>query len=122
LFTTEASENWSSARQRHRFARLFDHGRMKACCSGLEGRLKLRLGDHPSPEDVDTAASLKSIADAFVRLQQDRHTADYDNSKIWARTEVYEVIYQAKTAAATWVTIRDREMAQDYLLDMLGAK
>jgi hypothetical protein len=95
---------------------------MKACCSGLEGRLKMRLGVNPSQKDLDTASSLRSIADAFIRLQQARHTADYDNSRIWERTDVYEVIRQAQTAVAAWMIIRDEEMAQDYLLEMLGAK
>ena len=31
---------------------------------------------------------LKHIANTFMQLQQHRHTADYDNSKRWTRTEV----------------------------------
>jgi hypothetical protein len=86
---------------------------MKACCAGIEGRLKMRLRANPSLEDLDTTSGLKALADAFMRLQQDRHAVDYDS---------YEVIYLAQTATATWMTLRNTEMAQDYLLDMLGAK
>jgi hypothetical protein len=36
----------------------------------------------------NSVANLKMVAEAFIQLQQQRHTADYDNSKTWSRTEV----------------------------------
>lgn len=33
LLTMEAAQNWKHERQRNRFARMFDHGRMKTCSS-----------------------------------------------------------------------------------------
>src|SRR5579864_5721243 len=35
LLTTEAAQNWKHQNQRDRFARMFDHGRMKTCSSSL---------------------------------------------------------------------------------------
>jgi len=117
LLTTEAAQNWKHPSQRSRFARMFDHGRMKTCSSKTSS---LQL-----PKDsakIPTAADLKLVAGSFVILQQARHTADYDNSKVWSRTEVYEVINRAEYAMAVWMEIREKEMAQDYLLDLMGTR
>jgi len=62
------------------------------------------------------------IADSFVKLQQARHTADYDNSKVWSRTQVWETIAQAEDAIAAWSKIREDAMAQDYLLDLISPR
>jgi uncharacterized protein (UPF0332 family) len=117
LFTTEAAQNWKHPGQRNRFAIMYGHGRMKAC--------SLRISSRPLPIDpaeIPIATDLKLVADSFVKLQQDRQTADYDNSKVWSRTQVWETIAQAEDAIASWSNIREKEMAQDYLLDLMGAR
>lgn len=117
LLTTEAAQNWKHPSQRERFARLFDHGRMKTCSSKVASR--------PLPGDsgeVAAAAELRLVADSFLKLQQARHTADYDNSRIWSRTQVWEVIALAEDARAAWSNIRETELAQDYLLDLIGTR
>lgn len=117
LLTTEAAQNWKHQRQRDRFARMFDHGRMKTCSSKLSSR-PLPIDPAESPVFAD----LKLVADSFVNLQQARHTADYDNSKVWSRTEVWEMICVAEDARAAWLNIREKEVAQDYLLDLMGTR
>jgi uncharacterized protein (UPF0332 family) len=103
LLTTEAAQNWKHQSQRNRFARMFDHGRMKTCSSKVSSR------PLPSdPAEMPIATDLKRVADSFVALQQARHTADYDNSKVWSRTQVYETIRQAKNAMTSWMVIRER--------------
>jgi uncharacterized protein (UPF0332 family) len=117
LLTTEAAENWKHESQRNRFARMFDHGRMKTCSSKVSSR--------PLPTDpaeVVIATDLKLVADSFVTLQQARHTADYDNSKVWSRTQVYETIVQAEDAMTAWMVIREKAIAQDYLFDLMGTR
>lgn len=74
--------NWSHERQRHQFARLFDHGPMKTCCEGFKSRLKERLGDKPSDEYKATAAKLQKVSEAFIRLQEQLCLADYDNPRM----------------------------------------
>src|ERR1700726_118649 len=72
LLTTEAAQNWKHQSQRNRFARMFDHGRMKTCSSKVSSR------PLPSdPAEIPIATDLKRVADSFVALQQARHTADY---------------------------------------------
>jgi uncharacterized protein (UPF0332 family) len=117
LLTTEAAQNWKHESQRNRFARMFDHGRMKKCSSSISNR--------PLPTDpaeILIATDLKLVADSFVTLQQARHTADYDNSKVWSRTQVYETIVQAREAMTAWMVIRETEIAQDYLFDLMGTR
>jgi|ERR1700691_1592199 uncharacterized protein (UPF0332 family) len=117
LLTTEAAQNWKHEHQRDRFARMFDHGRMKASSS--------RISSRPLPVDpveIPIATDLKFVADSFVKLQQARHTADYDNSKVWSRTQVWDVIVEAEDAMTAWSNIREKQMAQDYLLDLMGTR
>ena len=117
LLTTEAAQNWKHQHQRDRFARMFDHGRMKTCSSKVSSR-PLPVG----PAEIPIATDLKLVADSFVKLQQDRHTADYDNSQVWSRTQVWEVTCVAEDAIAAWSNIREKEIAQDYLLDLMGGR
>jgi hypothetical protein len=74
------------------------------------------------PAEIPIAKDLKLVADSFVTLQQARHTADYDNSKVWSRTQVWETIVQAEEAMTSWMVIRENEMAQDYLFDLMGTR
>ena len=117
LLTTEAASNWNNVHQQARFARLFDHGRMNAVSN--------RILQQKAPTDPAEAAvfdTLKKIAANFVTLQQQRHSADYDNSKNWSGTEVYEAILQAQEAMLSWGSIRNDPMAQDYLFDFIGKR
>ena len=117
LLTTEAALNWGNPNQRSRFARVFDHGRMKNCSSKVLARAL-----PVDPTAIKIAADLRVVADSFVKLQQARHTADYDNSKVWSWTEVFETIAQAREAITAWMVIRQTEMAQDYLLDLMATR
>jgi hypothetical protein len=74
------------------------------------------------PAEIPIAADLKLVADSFVKLQQARHTADYDNSRIWSRTQVWEMIVLAEDAIAAWSNIREKGVAQDYLLDLMATR
>jgi uncharacterized protein (UPF0332 family) len=117
LLTTEAAQNWKNESQRTRFARMFDHGRMRASSSKISSR------PIPSdPAEVAPAKDLKLVADSFVMLQQARHTADYDNSKVWSRTQVYDIIAQTQYAMAAWNVVREKDLAQDYLFDLMGSR
>ena len=88
LFTTTAAENWAASADRVRFARLFEHGKMKNASNGLTARIGERLGPAPSTQEVAIGNALRDISKEFMALQNDRHIADYDNSKVWSYTEV----------------------------------
>ena len=122
LLTMTAAESWAVGREGHRFARLFDHGKVKTASVNLPSKLKERLGNNASPDDQKTADTLGAIAKDFVALQQDRNSADYDNSRAWSYTEVENVILRAHDLYLDWNTVSKTPLAESYLLDMLGGK
>jgi hypothetical protein len=65
---------------------------------------------------------LNSLLASFVALQEDRHSADYDNLKVWSRTEVEDIIARAHDIYLTWNTVRHTPLAQSFLLDMMGGR
>jgi hypothetical protein len=66
--------------------------------------------------------ALRRVASAFVDLQQERHTADYDNYEQWGLTEVQETLNTVRIAFQDWQSIRSDPMAGNYLLAMLLRK
>jgi uncharacterized protein (UPF0332 family) len=112
LLVAEAVGNWKRNDQRSKLARAFEHGRMKqASVKTSSGAFD---GQHPQ-----TVADLKTVANAFINLQQFRHRADYDNSLRLTRTDALSQIALAADAFLTWDGIRKEKIAQDYLLALL---
>ncbi len=62
---------------------------------------------------------IQNIAGAFVDLQEERHTADYDNHAQWSLTDVQATLDLARFAFQQWRSIRADPMAGDFLLAML---
>jgi hypothetical protein len=122
LFTMTAAESWAVGRERHRFARLFEHGKVKTASGNLRNKLKGRLGVNPSPDDKKTADTLIAIAEQFVALQQERNSADYDNARVWSYTEVENVYMRELDLYMNWEAVSKTPFAESYLLDMLGGK
>jgi uncharacterized protein (UPF0332 family) len=113
LLIDEAVSKWGVERQRSVLARTFEHGRMKGICEGVVKVVK--SGGSLPPE-------LNIVAQNFIQLQQYRHTADYDNSKEWSRTDVKNVLTLAAEAFQSWLTISAQDAAQDFLLELFLQK
>jgi hypothetical protein len=119
LLIESAAAKWLVVEQRSRFARVFEHGRMRQ--AALE--IAKRLGD-PKPEDplhtapADERAKLISVAAAFVELQSQRHIADYDSSKVWTAAEVEGTLLHALARMDNWNEIQHSVPAQEFLLAM----
>lgn len=109
LLIDDAVSKWAVERQRSKLARTFEHGRMKAICDAVVKAAK--DGDSLPPD-------LATVARNFIQLQQNRHLADYDNSKHWSRTEVLNVLERASESFSAWSVIREQDSAQDYLLQL----
>ena len=62
---------------------------------------------------------LQDVAKAFVTLQEARHLADYDNTKIWTSTEAGARLDDARAAVQNWQKIQSDPAAQEYLLALL---
>jgi hypothetical protein len=59
------------------------------------------------------------VADAFARLQEARHVADYDNGRFWGRLEAREEVNTANLSFGVWAELRGENIAQEYLVSLL---
>ncbi len=81
----DAAQRWQgSPEARHGLERAFDQGLMKA--ASLQFRGTTWLDSFGASRQVPT--EVRRVASAFVELQEERHTADYDNHEQWSLTEV----------------------------------
>ncbi len=98
LLIADAIKYWRTERQRDTLARAFEHGKMRSVCNRCDS----------------ANADLKAVAVPFVELQQWRHLADYDNSKVWTRLDVLTLIQDTRTAFQEWDRIRTQPAVQDF--------
>src|ERR1700728_2276065 len=115
LLIDEAVNNWGIARHRGILARTFDHGPMKRVCDDY-------LKSFYSAAKPASELLLKEVAQTFSELQLKRHTADYDNSYIWAKTDAQDWITRTSIAFTDWDSIRAQHEAQDFLLSLFLPK
>ena len=102
LLIADAVTYWKIERQRSFLARAFEHRKMKGACNSC------------SSPNVD----LRAVAEAFVELQQSRHLADYDDSRVWTKVEVMTHINTVNTAFQKWGQVKNQADAQDFLLSL----
>jgi hypothetical protein len=69
--------------------------------------------------NLDLLKHLHGITNTFVEMLQHRHTADYDSSTKWSRTDVLEKVESIEVAFKSWRTIRDEHEAQNFLVTLL---
>jgi uncharacterized protein (UPF0332 family) len=108
----EACANWMRPEQRHALARTFIHKHMFDVSNSRVRQYKNAAQDSPEFQ-------LYSVANAFYWLQQERHKADYDMSSTLSAADVELAINLAADAFQRWNTIRNEQIAQDYLFSML---
>jgi uncharacterized protein (UPF0332 family) len=115
LLISEAVANWNRDSSRDALGRMFDHGRMRE----VSARLLRPPLPYATGTDPVTIKNLISVAKTFVNLQKQRHLADYDNAIVWTRTEAERDVQSCEKAFVTWHSIRDENIAQDYLVSLL---
>jgi|ERR1700722_371512 uncharacterized protein (UPF0332 family) len=113
LLIDEAVSKWAVERQRSLLARTFGHDRMKKVCDEAVKDVK---------SGARLPAELNTVAHNFIQLQDHRHTADYDNSRQWARADVSIVLTLATDAFNAWSAIGAQDDAQDFLLQLFLPK
>jgi uncharacterized protein (UPF0332 family) len=120
LLISEATSNWRQVELRPALGRIFEHGKMKNASSNraqtLNAILKKTPAGHPEPV---VAANLLVVADAFLQAHRQREDADYNTSRDWTRTEVWNLIDSVSKAFESWRAIRDEPEAQAYLVSLL---
>jgi uncharacterized protein (UPF0332 family) len=100
------------------FERALNHGPMKS--SSIQFTKSKWTDWHGIAQAVPP--TLRSVAEAFVELQEERHTADYNNHKQWTFKEVETLLSTAARAFRNWLSVRTHPMAGNYLLSMLLGK
>lgn len=113
LLIDAAVSNWG--RHNPGLARAFDHRTMKITSLRLLSPIEFPF----TGEDPDVVVRLRSVAKSFVELQENRHLADYDNSTTWIATDALTLVKSAELAFARWHIIRQKPIAQDYLVALL---
>ena len=96
-------------------ARGFNHGTMKAACRSFAG------GNLPDPivrnlpSGFVVPLPLRTLSRAFVELQEQRHSADYDLSQNFTRAEVLTLVRQAEQALRQFDLVADRTLKKFFL-------
>jgi hypothetical protein len=73
----------------------------------------------PAGPERDRARHLNVVTQTFVQMLQHRHTADYDSSVKWSRTDTIEKIESVAAAFESWRTIRNEPLALNFLVTLL---
>jgi hypothetical protein len=97
--------------------RAFAHAEMKNVCrqfasGGLSEQLKPLI-------TIPLEPPLKAVANAFVELQEERNTADYDAGSQLSRVDVLDVVADAQTAFVDWAAVRNTPNAAAFLTALL---
>lgn len=107
--------HWSLDGSRGALARMFDNSLMKRVSRRtIDPKQTPFVGD-----DTTDARQLRQIAETFVRLQDQRHVADYDNTTWWTQSDANEEVARTYEAFTTWHSIRHQQIAQNYLVALL---
>jgi uncharacterized protein (UPF0332 family) len=119
LLINEAAQRWNgSAEARLGLERAFKHSNMREISEAVwKGSWK----SWHTPR-LSIPVELQAVAKAFINLQEARHLADYDNTKIWTSTEVDSQLDLARAAFQNWHKIQTDPATQEYLLALLIGK
>lgn len=104
---------------RNCLSRAFDHSTMykaarQFASGGVSPALALGLNGQ-SPQ-----IQLARVAAAFMDLQQHRHGADYDMSRVFNRPEVLSITLATESAFADWDGVRKSIQADTFLVGLLA--
>jgi uncharacterized protein (UPF0332 family) len=119
LLVEAAALRWSGSPEAQTgMQRGFQHGVMKSVSKQFANQTWQDW--HGIQQPIPLA--IRKIASAFVDLQQDRHTADYDNHEHWTTLDVQKILETTRAAFQDWHDISNDPMAGNYLLAMLVSK
>jgi hypothetical protein len=119
LLVQDAAQRWQgSIPAVTGLERALNHGPMK------NGSIQFQNANwtdwHGTVQPVPPA--LRNVARTFIELQEERHTADYNNHELWAFADVETLLDTAAAAFQDWVSVRTDPMAGNYLLSMVLGK
>jgi hypothetical protein len=119
LLIEDAAQRWQgSSEARTGVERAFDHGPMYRTSLQFQGPVWKDWQNNRQP----VPPALREVANAFIRLQEERHIADYNSHETWSAKDVEATLELVSTAFQNWQSIRNDPMAGNYLLAMLVKK
>jgi uncharacterized protein (UPF0332 family) len=97
-----------------RIIRTIQHGDMKKVSTSFAaGRLPRAV--QPTGSAYSIPHELVDVANELVSLQQARHEADYDVTRVFSRQETHEFVENARQTFSNWNAIRRSDAARLYL-------
>jgi hypothetical protein len=112
LLIHEACSNWARPEQRNSLARAFEHKQMFTASDRQRAKYK-------DAAENSIQKRLFEVTLNFVQLQQKREFADYDYSGKLSLDQAHWALDEAEVAFTSWDTIRNEQIAQDYLFSLL---
>jgi uncharacterized protein (UPF0332 family) len=98
--------------------RAFQHAAMKEAAKAFAGGT-LKTQFDPALAGNAITQQLKDIADAFVRLQEARHEADYNRGRDFTRREALDAVDSAQKAVQDWEATKGTIPADAFLVALL---
>ena len=103
---------------RNVLSRAFVHGEMRdASRTFAGGTLPQFLAGRYA--GASTPAGVRHVAAAFLRLQEERHAADYDRSVTLSQRDVIALVSAAREAVALADRLKSTDLGRLYLLTLL---
>src|SRR5258708_2999462 len=113
LLIEDAASHWSGSPEGQTgMERGFQHGPMKN--TAIQFKKQTWQDWHGNQRAIPLA--IQNVATAFVKLQEERHIADYDNHEQWTITDVQAALDTARLAFQQWQSIPTDPMPATYLL------
>jgi hypothetical protein len=107
--------SFSRRRLRHALARSFSHQSMVAACESFHGgALPASIAASVAPLPIPP--ELRELAGVFVKLQEERHRADYNLAAPFVKSEVLALLRELDGAVAGWHRIRREDAARFFLM------
>lgn len=116
------ANNWKRISERQDLARVPDHAALKKACNAAKEQINKNYGTSPQRQMPAEWGHLETVVGTFIQMQQHRHTADYDNSKKWTRTETQQKIDAVTAAFESWKVVRNEDIAQKLLFSFLTTR
>ena len=118
LLIFEATQHWDNSGLRSTLGRAYDHGLMRTTSNRILDQREFPYAN----EDPRVVKELREIALGFIELQQERHFADYNLTKILGPLDALGQVRAAEKIFLALPAIKTEQIVQEYLTLLLVKK
>jgi len=111
----------TDAKNRQLVGRAFIHAKMKTLCQEFTKTQPVKiLQPFLASANAASKTSLAKVAQTFIDLQEERHSADYDLSVTFSRIDALNSWQRSHNAVLEWnrLLIQDREICRFFALSL----